>query len=477
MKRLLLLPVLHALIVAMPAQAQLPTVEFSLDDDFRYLFIEGEHSQRFGPLNHSMEMVCARARDGLYDVYVTDGNGAVFHYATDTEELRLLRVVAVNPDTDACGLAGDDLLILDPVSGIWRTPADAEGEPILVPVSLFAPWGELPPGTEEIPASFLQSEDSSARERHRQIHAARETEPVEVRGDAADDPAIVVDPRAPARTLILGTDKTGGLRTYDRAGNELQNLEVGRLNNVDAVVYGSARAPQAVAVASNRTYRRIDFFSIDLLNSHVSPTYSWPLEFEDPYGICLFYDRRINVIVGDSEGRVQHWAFDPDTGASSAELLADMHFATQTEGCDVDVDAGVAWIGEEDAGVWRVPLADPDARELRFAVDGETLFDDVEGIRLVVERDGRKRLAVSSQGDSTLVVFDLASGAVDAKLRVGMHWSAGVDGVSDTDGIDVTTIALPGFPGGLLVMQDGRNVAPPQNQNFKFIDWRQIDVP
>ncbi len=30
------------------------------------------------------------------------------------------------------------------------------------------------------------------------------------------------------------------------------------------------------------------------------------------------------------------------------------------------------------------------------------------------------------------------------------------------------------FPQGMLVVQDGDNRLPPDNQNFKLIDWREV---
>jgi 3-phytase len=38
----------------------------------------------------------------------------------------------------------------------------------------------------------------------------------------------------------------------------------------------------------------------------------------------------------------------------------------------------------------------------------------------------------------------------------------------------VTSAPLPGLPSGLLVTQDGYNVTPSQNQNFKFVSWRDV---
>src|SRR4051812_47856200 len=43
------------------------------------------------------------------------------------------------------------------------------------------------------------------------VEASRSTDPVPHDGDAADDPAIWVDPSDPARSRVLGTDKEGGL--------------------------------------------------------------------------------------------------------------------------------------------------------------------------------------------------------------------------------------------------------------------------
>ena len=53
--------------------------------------------------------------------------------------------------------------------------------------------------------------------------------------------------------------------------------------------------------------------------------------------------------------------------------------------------------------------------------------------------------------------------------------SRGIDGVSETDGLDVVSAPLGAkFPEGLLVVQDGRNLSPREKQNFKFVSWRDI---
>ena len=47
-----------------------------------------------------------------------------------------------------------------------------------------------------------------------------------------------------------------------------------------------------------------------------------------------------------------------------------------------------------------------------------------------------------------------------------------IDETSDTDGIAATSTPLPGFPEGLLVVQDGDN--PGGNQNFKLVSWTDV---
>ena len=63
-----------------------------------------------------------------------------------------------------------------------------------------------------------------------------ETEPVPSKGDAADDPAIWVHPDQPDQSLVLGTDKKGGLNAFDLEGHRVQVVSDGsRPNNVDVL--------------------------------------------------------------------------------------------------------------------------------------------------------------------------------------------------------------------------------------------------
>jgi len=68
--------------------------------------------------------------------------------------------------------------------------------------------------------------------------ARAQTAPVPHGGDAADDPAVWIHPRDPGLSLVLGTDKQGGLHSYNMDGSEQQVIaDAPRPNNVD-VLYG-----------------------------------------------------------------------------------------------------------------------------------------------------------------------------------------------------------------------------------------------
>ncbi|PYU87617.1 MAG: hypothetical protein DMG08_27670, partial [Acidobacteria bacterium] len=77
-----------------------------------------------------------------------------------------------------------------------------------------------------------------------------------------------------------------------------------------------------------------------------------------------------------------------------------------------------------------------------------------------------------SQGNSTYVVYRREQSNQYVKtFRIA--GGNGIDGTSDTDGIDVTTAHLgPAFPHGVFVAQDGHN--DNGNQNFKLVPWQSI---
>ncbi|MCF5632914.1 phytase, partial [Pseudomonas syringae] len=116
-----------------------------------------------------------------------------------------------------------------------------------------------------------------------------QSQPVGRQGDAADDPAIWVNPQNPALSRVLGTNKKQGLLTYDLSGKQLQELPVGRLNNVDVrpgFMLGKHKVD--LAVASNRDRNSLSLFSIDRSSGVVREAGEIPTPLAEIYGVCLF---------------------------------------------------------------------------------------------------------------------------------------------------------------------------------------------
>jgi len=69
-------------------------------------------------------------------------------------------------------------------------------------------------------------------------------------------------------------------------------------------------------------------------------------------------------------------------------------------------------------------------------------------------------LIASNQGNNTFTVYNrTGDNEYLGKFRIIANKVLGIDAVEETDGIDV---------------QDGKNVDPVENQNFKLVPWEKI---
>lgn len=318
------------------------------------------------------------------------------------------------------------------------------------------------------------------------VQATVETQPVETGGDAADDPAIWIHPTDPAQSLIIGTQKQSGLYVYDMAGKVLQFLPDGRMNNVDlrdGFTLGGKKV--TLVTASDRTHKSIAIYALDPVARRLTNVADGVqlTGLDDPYGLCMYKSaktRKTYVFVNQTDGKMRQWELVATlAGKVQAKLIRDLPFATQVEGCVADDDTGILYTNEEDVGLWREG-AEPKGGPARFMYaavkDYPALKDDMEGIGLVRLSGGRGYLVVSSQGNDSYAVFRRdGNNAYVGSFAIGANAGLGIDGVSETDGLDVTGMnAGPGFEGGLMVAQDGRNVSPPENQNFKLVPWAAV---
>ena len=321
------------------------------------------------------------------------------------------------------------------------------------------------------------------------VVADAETEPVADPCDAADDPAVWVNPATPEASLVVATNKRRGLVVYDLSGRLASQLDAGQTNNVDLrpLPRPSGRAtdagePVALVAASNRSTDTLDVLHL-FADGHLAPQRGIPAAFEgeSPYGLCLYQGAaHLYVFATYKDGSIRQWRLGRDGAAD--HLVRTMRLPSQVEGCVADDPAGALFVGEEDAGIWRFG-AEPGETAPPILVDGLRghgghLVADVEGLAIHASGGSSEAgyLVASSQGSSSFAIYDRSPPhAYRGAFRVG---TGGIDEVSDTDGIAIASTALgTRFPDGLLVVQDGDNRAPtgePLHQNFKLIGWHNV---
>jgi len=295
------------------------------------------------------------------------------------------------------------------------------------------------------------------------------TEPVK---HDSDDPAIWVHPTEPAQSLILGTDKDtdGALYVFDLQGRILHDKVIrglARPNNVDIARNVMVAGQQVdVALVSERFAHRIRAYRL--------PDFA-PI---DGGGIAVFVGERARDVMGIAAYRrpadgatfvivSRSDQFAPQQGYLHQYRLVDDGRGTlrgvfsrafgefsgrkEIEALSVDGEAGHLYASDETFGL-RKYHADPGVED---ADDELSLFGtqgfarDHEG-SAVLRREGEPaRLLVSDQQAGELRVFALEGpGVVNGQPRYlgRIRYAA-----RDTDGIDLTPVALPGFPQGLLV--------------------------
>jgi 3-phytase len=307
-------------------------------------------------------------------------------------------------------------------------------------------------------------------------------------GDAADDPAFWVHPTAPERSLVLGTNKRAGLHVYDLDGRERQFLASGRINNIDVrqgVRFGGTPGGPLLdlAVGTQRDDLSLVVYLFDG-EGRVEEIGRVTTDLKDIYGTCLHQPRAggLEVIVNDQDGRFERWRLQWQDGRISGTRIQRFAVKSQPEGCVADDAAQRLFIGEEDVAVWALSLAPaaglPDQPPMQKVIGiGGLVRDDIEGLALYDGGTaGASYLIVSSQGNSSYVVLDAAPPyRVRGAFRVGIDAARGIDAVSETDGLDVTSRPLgPRYPRGAFVAQDGFKRMPDGPQNYKLVDWRDI---
>lgn len=354
------------------------------------------------------------------------------------------------------------------------------------------------------------------------VFADRETPNLPAPADA-DDPAIWLHPTDLSKSLVITAVKNGGGRVYDLNASLVQTLspfpavggQVSRYNNVDVQydfkMFDGSRAD--IAVASDRGQDVLRVWKIDAANPTTPLSYigennparlfptlpngsANPLSAQNTvYGLTMYRDMAADkmYVIGTQRKQPNLAQFElvaQADGTVGARFVRDFHFPTMTlagstvslddkqfEGVVVDQQTGMLYAGQETVGIWRINLktgmADANPFVLTRGYDPSSpLTADVEGLTIYYGENGSGYLLASSQGDSTFSIFDRqGSNAHIGSFVVAA--SGGIDGADHSDGADVTNVALPGYPGGLFITQDGSN-GPENGTNFKYVAWGDI---
>jgi 3-phytase len=404
-----------------------------------------------------------RDRQGLDFLFVAARDGQAEQWLMHGAAPQRVRTLSMPPDGGQCRVddARHALYVDEKGVGTWAYEADSEALPAR---RLLKAGARLPAAAPASPTAV--------------VAPRAQTEPVARLGDVADDPAIWVHPRDASRSRVLGTNKKQGLMVYDLQGQQRQFLDVGRLNNVDLRQgVNMDGAVLDLAVASRRDDNSVVLFGLDA-DGTVAELARFATGLAQVYGICLFQPRDggLEVIVNDKGGAFRQFRIARSGAAWSGTLARAFKVDSQPEGCVADDRNERLFIGEEKRGVWTLAArADrPATRKMVLGV-GRDLRADVEGMALYQGAQGAY-LIVSSQGDSSYVVLDAqAPYKVRGRFKVGFNLAEGIDGTSDTDGLEATAHNLgAAYAQGMLVIQDGYKRMPDGPQNFKYLSWEDV---
>lgn len=316
-----------------------------------------------------------------------------------------------------------------------------------------------------------------------QVTAVAETN--SIIGDA-DDPAIWVHPTDPTQSMVIGTDKFNGLHFFDLQGNEVAYFNDGSVNNVDLREFTLAGRTVWLVSATERDNENIVFYvieadgTVDRASPHAFPAMPDTTEpIRKIYGHGMARDPqtgRVWVLTNYKTGHIVQYEVLDNNGEIALEFNRIIKVGTQPEGIVSDDVMGHIYVGEEDVGIWRFPLLpqDGDAATKIAEIPSDCFpVDDIEGLA-IYDGAAARYLIASSQGIHRAAVFPLDGENVLPCLGlVEIAASATIDGVSETDGLDVVATPLgPDYPEGMLVMMDDQN--EDLQTNFKYISFADI---
>ena len=304
-----------------------------------------------------------------------------------------------------------------------------------------------------------------------QVEATLETEPVVSYEDAADDICIWENPNDATKSIVVATDKKYGLITYNLQGKKLHQYPVGRPNNVALFVPNDMLKNKLPLIcASNRAQETITFGFLKPDGS-LTEIQDIKVPLKEVYGITTYLGEQPYIIVSTKKGKVWQYQVGLQGKKVRMALARKLKFSKTVEGLVVDPNNKKLYVAEEEIGLWQLNALpwQADEKTMILEVDKDKLKPDFEGLAIRENEDGSGWIIISVQGSNAYAFIDRKT----LKLKNIIQIKDGVvDGVQETDGLDVSSLKTPTFPNGLLIVQDGENGNEPQN--FKYVNWSDI---
>lgn len=298
-----------------------------------------------------------------------------------------------------------------------------------------------------------------------------------------DDPAIWVNPKNPAESIVFGTDKktNGAIYAFDLNGKIIQDKtirDIQRPNNVD-IEYGFQLNDSTVTdilVFTEREKQQIRMFSVPDMK---------PLDgggfkvFEDeeleenrlPMGVSLYKsskDATVYAIVGrktgPADGYLYQYALNANSlGVSSNYVRKFGKFSgvKEIEAIAVDDENGFVYFSDEGVCIKKYHAEPSMGNEEISCFGGEYFDEDIEGIAIASYADGHGYLIVSNQQKGEFNIFDRETNAYINAVNLS---------TTETDGCEAVTVPLNDtFKNGLFVAMN-------DEKNFYFYDLKRLGL-
>ncbi|MDT7832223.1 phytase [Flavobacteriaceae bacterium S356] len=297
-----------------------------------------------------------------------------------------------------------------------------------------------------------------------------------------DDPAIWVNKKDPAKSIVFGTDKktNGAVYAFDLDGKIIEEKtlrNIKRPNNVD-IAYNLKINDSTftdVIAFTEREKQQIRLFSVpDMkpLDKGGFPVFTDEQDTTNrlPMGISMYQspkDSTIYAIVGRKTGPKEGYLYQYTITADSTGNLASKlvrkfgKFSEKKEIEAIAVDHELGFIYYSDEGhCIRKYYAEPSmGNEEISCFGGEYFAEDIEGIAIARMKDNKGFIIVSDQQKGQFNIFDRVSNDFIKAVNLS---------TLETDGCDVVTIPLNStFSSGLFAAMNDQ-------KDFYFYDLDKV---